>query len=269
MSTAAVLPAPAAPRPRSLWPHEHGAYGQLGLPLATALCLGRPTVAALGLTVAFLAAFVAHESLLVRVGIRGTKALRQDGARATRWLVSLGLVAAAGAALGAGLGGAEVRLALGVSALLGAGLVPVILSRRERSLGGELLAVTAMSSAGVPVALAAGASPGAAVTAAAVWALGHGALTVMIRGVIAHARSLPDAHLALRAVGVLWLFLGATAASVYGGVSCALVGGLVAPCGAAMALGVLRPAMRRIKVVGWSSMVAGVATLAVLVAALR
>ncbi len=264
-----VSPAVSTPRLRSLWPREHGAYGQLGLPLLTALLLGRPTVAALSLTVAFCAAFVAHESLLVVLGLRGGRAKREAGDRATRWLVVLGAVAALGGAVGVALGGAGVGGSLGVSVALGAALGPFILRRKERTLGGELLAVGALSSTAVPVGLAAGAGVGAAVMAAGVWALGHGALTVVIRGVIAHARGPSDAHLALRALGVVWLFLAVVVAHGVGLGGGALVGGLAPLCGLSLALAVVRPPARYIKVVGWVSVLGGVLTTAVLVGALR
>jgi len=158
---------------------------------------------------------------------------------------------------------------LGVSVALGVALAPFILRRKERSLGGELVAVGALSSTAVPVALGAGVTMGAALVAAAVWALGHGALTVVIRGVIAHARSQPDAHLALRALGVLWLFLAAVAAHGLGLGGGALVAGLAPLCGLSLALAVARPPVRYIKVVGWVSVLGGAFTTAVLVGCLR
>ena len=84
----------ATPRPRSLLPHEHGAWGQLAMPLLTALAIGRPTVGSLLLTLAVVLAFVAHEPLLVVLGQRGKRAREQDGARALRWLAALGALAA-------------------------------------------------------------------------------------------------------------------------------------------------------------------------------
>src|SRR5262249_5958355 len=50
---------------RSLWPREHGAYAQLGAPLATALARQVPTVPAALLAAAACCAFLANEPLLV------------------------------------------------------------------------------------------------------------------------------------------------------------------------------------------------------------
>ncbi|PWT82253.1 MAG: hypothetical protein C5B57_08975 [Blastocatellia bacterium] len=50
---------------RIMLPREHGVYGQMLFPLATALLVGRPTVPAFALVAAGVFAFLAHESLLV------------------------------------------------------------------------------------------------------------------------------------------------------------------------------------------------------------
>ena len=48
-----------------LLPREHGAYGQLLFPRLSALLIGRPAPGAYLLGAAAVAAFLAHESLLV------------------------------------------------------------------------------------------------------------------------------------------------------------------------------------------------------------
>jgi hypothetical protein len=55
---------------RSLWPREHGAYAQLGAPLATAIAMQAPTIGALALASAACLAFLANEPLLVVLGHR-------------------------------------------------------------------------------------------------------------------------------------------------------------------------------------------------------
>jgi hypothetical protein len=90
--TASTSPRTAVLEPtRTLVPHEHGAYGQLAMPLLTALALGRPGAASLLLTYAIVVAFVAHESLLVVLGQRGKRALEADAPRARRVLAILGV----------------------------------------------------------------------------------------------------------------------------------------------------------------------------------
>lgn len=56
---------------RRFLPREHGAYGQLGVPLAAALASGRPGLAALGWATVAIALFLAHEPLLQLVMRRG------------------------------------------------------------------------------------------------------------------------------------------------------------------------------------------------------
>jgi YwiC-like protein len=69
---------------RSLWPREHGAYFQLAVPLITALAMRVPSSAGVALAVASCLAFLAHEPLLVRVGLRGPRMQQRDGVRARR-----------------------------------------------------------------------------------------------------------------------------------------------------------------------------------------
>lgn len=266
--SASPAPRPAA-RPRSLLPREHGAYGQLGLSLVTAVALGRPTLPALALVVAFAATFVAHESLLVLVGHRGRRARREDGPRARRLLAALLALGATGALVGGVAGGSSVVAALALPAALALALAPIIARRRERSAAGEVLAALALSSTALPVGLAAGASLVAALTAASVWAVGFAVVTVVIRGVLAFSRREPDARLAARSIPAGVALAGAVALVVSGHGPVALAAGLAPLCALALALAAAPPPARRIKAVGWGVVAAGVATLVVLAATLR
>jgi hypothetical protein len=69
---------------RTLLPREHGAYGQLALPLVTALAMGRPGGAALALTLAAIAAFLLHQPVLLLATRRESRA--RDLARTARRL---------------------------------------------------------------------------------------------------------------------------------------------------------------------------------------
>src|SRR5512144_1204189 len=135
----------AAPPPRrALVPREHGAYGQLAMPLVAALAIGRPTLASAALTVAFVAAFVAHESLLVVAGQRGRRALEVDGPRARRTLSLLGAVALAAAAVGVALAPVAARAALVAPALLAGAVGWLAVRRLEMTTGGEMVAGAAL-----------------------------------------------------------------------------------------------------------------------------
>jgi hypothetical protein len=80
-----------------LFPKEHGAYGQLLFPIATAFAVGRISLAGLALAGAGACAFIAHEPLLVLIGRRGPRVARDQRSRALRWLAVF-----AGAALVSG-----------------------------------------------------------------------------------------------------------------------------------------------------------------------
>ena len=155
-------PAPPAAKRRSMLPHEHGAWGQLAMPLLTALAIGRPGAASLLLTTAVVLAFVAHEPLLVLLGQRGQRARKEDGPRAGRWLGALAALAAVTGLLGIAVAPAAARLALLLPAALAA-LVGWLVSRKlEKTVAGEIAVAAALASAGYAVALAGGATQPAA-----------------------------------------------------------------------------------------------------------
>lgn len=183
---------PTAGRPgkdRTLWPKEHGAYGQLALPVVAALALGRPTLASILLVIGAAAAFVAHEPLLVALGLRGARARREHGGRAAR----LG-VGCAGLALAAGLGGWSLG-GLGVifASLLPlafvVALLPLVVAGRERTTGGEVLAGAALAAASIPVAVAGGVSLGSAALVWGAWIVAFTASTAAVRLVIARHKT--------------------------------------------------------------------------------
>lgn len=71
-------------RGRFRLPREHGAYGQLGVPLAVALASGRPTLTAIAFVLGAIAVFLVHEPLFLLARRRGGRAL--ETARAARRL---------------------------------------------------------------------------------------------------------------------------------------------------------------------------------------
>lgn len=181
----------ASPRgaARSLTPREHGAWGQLGVPLCTALALARPTLAAVALAAASVLVFLAHEPFLVVLGHRGPRALREDGLRARRRLVALCVPGAALGVVGLALAPTDARVALALPLTLGAAVTAFIFRDAERSIPGETVAAAALASTGVPVALCDGVSRGAALGAWAAWVVGFALVTPAVRAVIVHART--------------------------------------------------------------------------------
>ncbi|MBI4956235.1 MAG: YwiC-like family protein, partial [Myxococcales bacterium] len=239
------------------------------VPLVAALAAGAPSPSARGLTVAACAAVAAHEPALGLVGRRGLRVRRDHGPRARARLAWLGGVALVAGAAALWLGDAATRLATPVPLLL-AGLVALfILHGKEKSALGETVAAVALSSAGLPVALAGGLSPLGAVAGWVAWCLAFTATTFAVREVVAHHKRPAGAapRPALAAVGPL------TACALGIGVGVALGRAelwAAAPVVAtSWALWLLRPHPRHLRHVGWALVAASLAAATVLVLVAR
>ena len=145
-----------------LLPKEHGAYGQLTLPLITALSAAGVSTTGLLLTIGAVTAFLAHEPAAILIGLRGARARRELGRAAMRRLafcVGLSVIAGVSSLLTIER---EVRWSIAVP------LVPALLlgiatiRGQEKSWHGELAAAFACAGLAVPVSMAAGASLNAA-----------------------------------------------------------------------------------------------------------
>lgn len=241
-----------------LLPREHGAYGQLAVPLATGLVLARFHLPALFCAAAAIAAFLAHEPLLVELGHRGPKAKREHGTAARimlmRMLALACLFGAAGFATAPG-----IALVAGLPAFaLGSVVLVLVFRRKERTLLGEVLVSTTLSAALVPVALAGGAALSRTLGAFVVFAVGFTLVTASVRGVIARSKRDGSATLARLAglvapLAVLVAYL-ATRAEVRVGVALGL-----APFAAfAVAMAVMHVGPRALTRLGWSLVAASV-----------
>jgi hypothetical protein len=186
-----------------MFPKEHGAYGQLLFPMLTALAVGRRTPAALLLAAAAGSAFIAHEPLLVLLGQRGPRAAREQRSRAIAWFAASAIGAAllAVAAIVEMRAGVSLVRALLVPAAFAIGLAFMIVSRREHTTAGEILASLTFASLAFPVARAASAAQIVAISCATVFAAIFVTSTVCVHAVIARTRRPPA--LAARIVGVL------------------------------------------------------------------
>jgi len=250
-------------------PREHGAYGQLLLPIVTALALGRPTVAALLISGAAALAFIAHEPALVALGRRGARARRERWPHAIGLLLLLtGLAVAIGAAAVLKMPAAD-RWLLVVPVACGALAALVLVAGSERSTAGEIVISTALASVSLPVAIAAGASMAAALTCAATFAAAFAAATVSVRAVIAGARgsSRGERRLAL-AIDAALLMLVAMLA--FGRVILPAAVWAAAPVGAvALGLAAVIPPPRYLRQIGWTLVAATALTGGILVIAAR
>ncbi|MFO0583268.1 MAG: YwiC-like family protein [Anaeromyxobacter sp.] len=261
---------PAPPARRALVPREHGAWGQLAMPLLGGLLLGRPAVAPAALAAAVVLAFLAHEPLLVVLGQRGKRLRDEEGERARRWLALEGAAAAACGALGLWLAPPLARAALGAAAVLGA-IVAVLVSRKlEKTAPGELLVIAALSVAGGAVALAGAAAPEVALAATLAWILSFGAATFGVRAVLARLRSKgaedPGTRQAALAAGCGALAFALAVAGLPAALAWATLPGVVAGVVIALAR---RATGKALKPVGWSIVAVSVLTLGVLVLGLR
>ncbi len=267
-------PAPATTgspaRPRSLLPQEHGAWGQLAMPLVSALAISRPGAAALLLTAATVLAFLAHEPWLVVLGHRGVRALRDDGARARRAMWGFLLAAAVTGLAGVWLAPAAARLALVVPAALAAAVVGFVLARRERTIPGELTVVSALASSGFAVAIAGGAPPAVAAAATTTWVLAFAASVFAVHVVLVRALSKGEEEHRWRNAGLAALVGG-------GGSAVALAAGLgwavptaVAPTLLLSLVVCLAPfSARQLRELGWGLVGSTTASLVILVWMLR
>ena len=259
----------SAPPVRNLLPHEHGAYGQIAMPIACALLLGRPGIAAALLAAGAFSGFLAYEPLLVLSGNRGRRAREEHGARALRLAGLLLAVAALLAGTGFLLASPEARRAALVPPLLAAVVALLVRLEVERTVAGEVAVAVALSSAGFPVAVASGASTPVAASAWLAWSLGFAAATLAVEVVLSRARGPARDPGPAAALGVV-LLQGVAAATWGAGWVPAAVPLAVAPMAvASLAVIGLRVPARRLKAVGWAAVAGSTAALAVLVAGLR
>jgi hypothetical protein len=260
----------ATRRDGSLLPREHGAWGQLALPLVTGLALGRPGAAALLLATAAVFAFLAHEPLLVVLGHRGARVEAELGRRARRAPVVRIAAAAAAGAGGLALAPPAALIPSLVAAGLFVGAAQLAFFRLERTTAGELVVASALAVCAAPVALAAGAPPHWAAAAVVTWITAFAAATLPVRAILLRARTKgavdrrPLAAAGVTALVGAGLWSGSHAWIPW---TAALAPLPVAALALALTAVPIRP--QRLTAVGWSIASASVATLLLLVLGLR
>jgi hypothetical protein len=251
-------------------PKEHGAYGQLGFPLATALAVAGPSRAGILIAAAAIAAFLAHEPAEILLGHRGPRARREQGTRAR-----LAFALCATAAAGAGCG---LLLALPRSMYwsVAVPLVPAVLlgvctvTDREKTWYGEVAAAIAFSTVAVPIVIAAGGSLVQALTIAVPFALFSVLSTLAVRVVILRVRGGGDPVATSRTRRAVFT-LAALAATTLIGLALSssfpwLIAAAAAPgLLAATAVTAAPPPPTRLKRLGWTLMGASVLTAAIVI----
>jgi hypothetical protein len=169
-------------------PREHGAYGQIAFPLAAAFAVSGVSTAAMFLSVAVVAGFLAHEPAAIVLGLRGTRAKRELGAAAARGLCACLAIAAAAALTVAIRMDPAVRWSLAVPAIPAAVLAISMVAGRETTWYGEAAAALAFAGMAIPVTMAAGASVDAALAVAIPFALLFITTTLAVRVVVLRVR---------------------------------------------------------------------------------
>jgi len=254
---------------RFLWPREHGAWGQMAMPLATGLALGSPGASAWLFALAAALAFLAHEPALVLLGSRGLRAEKEDGPLARRLVALLGGGAAVAGLAATVLAPAAARLSLAIPAVLLLATLWLARRRLEMTTGGEVVIGAAMASALLPVALAAGVGPRQVLSAFGVWVLSFAMAAVAVEAVMARGKpGTPDPGRRNALLAVALLVLG-VAAALAAGLPWLVPASLLptALFGLAACLG--RSGPDRLKQMGWGLVASTALTLAGLVWGLR
>lgn len=253
-----------------LIPREHGAYGQLGFPMLTALAAGRPAAASILLVVAAAAAFVAHEPVFVLMGQRGPRAKRELALQAGRMLWGAGGVAIGAGMIGVWLMPPPLRWTVLVPAALALAVAPLIVWRAHKDVGGEVYLAATLSSVALPIGVASGLSSVNAALCAMVFALGFSAATLAVRGTIAVQRREPSIGLRFGAAALALAdpcVIGAAALRMSAGPlswTAALPLSLLA-----IGLALAPPPARHLYRIGWGLTAAAIATGVLLVVLMR
>lgn len=250
-------------------PREHGAYGQLILPIVTAMAIGRPTLAAVALAGAAGAAFLSHEPAIVLLSGRGARALRQRRREALGTLIGSAAAALVLGGTAVVLMPAASRWSVSAPLALAVAVGALVSTGRERTTAGEVIIATAFASVAIPVAAASAASTPAALTCALTFATAFAVATVSVRAVIPPARrgGGVDRAAALATAALLLSIVTALAAS---GVVLPVAPWAAAPmCAVALGIAVAAPPPRYLRQIGWTLVGASVLTALILVAAIR
>ena len=255
-------------------PREHGAYGQLLLPLATALAISGLHVSAILTAIAALTGFIAHEPLVVLLGGRGVRARRERRRTAISWLVvSSGIAFVAG--VGAVASAPPDERWLFAWPLVPAAVLAVLLANgREKSTLGEIVSAIAFASVAIPVGAVTASSPIRGFIVAFTFASLFIVSTLGVRVVILTTRGGGDPH----AVQLTRWQLAVALAVIGVGLSVAVVSDVSAGVAAlailpgvtvVIALALRPPPARRLRTVGWTLLSTSVFLAVALVAAFR
>jgi hypothetical protein len=261
---------------RKMVPREHGAYAELLFPIVTVFLGGSPTTSTWLLAIGAIASFLANEPLLVLFGQRGTRTKREESERAKRALLVFALVALGTGIAGLLLAAPVVQYAVGVPLLLGVALVMLAIQGLERSMVGEALAASTLSSIAVPLGLSAGLDLTLTLAVALIWLVTSLLGTAVVRLTVARTKAKSDEELARvrfeRALLVLVCLavIAVGVAAPYGTrVGLWILAAAVPVAVVVLVMAVLQPTARRLRLMGWSLVAANLCSLIAVVTTLK
>jgi len=261
---------------RKMVPREHGAYAELLFPIVTVLLGGSPTTSTWLLAIGAIACFLANEPLLVLFGQRGTRTKREESERAKRALLVFALVALGTGIAGLLLAAPVVQYAVGVPLLLGVALVMLAIQGLERSMVGEALAASTLSSIAVPLGLSAGLDLTLTLAVALIWLVTSLLGTAVVRLTVARTKAKSDEELACvrfkRALLILvsLAVIAVGVAAPYGSrVGLWILAAAVPVAVVVLVMAVLQPTARRLRLMGWSLVAANLCSLIAVVTTLK
>ncbi|MCA9090891.1 MAG: YwiC-like family protein, partial [Planctomycetaceae bacterium] len=199
-----VMHRPAMPHPINtspattpfvpLYPKEHGAYAILGVPLTAALSIVGITPATALFSVATIAAFLAHEPMLIVMGCRGQRA-RQSTPRAMRALVFRMTMAVSCGILSFWLSPPLGRAGMLLCLLFATVDVAVAAAGHSRAFAAQLIGISGLTLPSAAVLAIGGISVDVVSQFWLIWFFGRLATTASVRTAIAcNKRSMAAAH---------------------------------------------------------------------------
>ncbi len=261
---------------RKMVPREHGAYAELLFPIVTVFLGGAPTTSTWLLAIGAIACFLANEPLLVLVGQRGTRMKREESDRAKRALLMFSLVGFGAGIAGLLLATTAVQVAVGVPLILGVGLIMLAIQGLERSMVGEALAASTLSSIAIPLGFSAGLGFTPTLAVALIWLLTSLLGTAVVRLTVARTKAKTDAELSqvrfkrwlLTLVCLAVIAVGVVAP--YGSrVGLWVLAAAVPVAVVVLVVAILQPTARRLRLMGWSLVAANLCSLIAVVTTLK
>ncbi|MFO7894588.1 MAG: YwiC-like family protein [Longimicrobiales bacterium] len=251
-----------------LLPREHGAYAQLGFPLLTGLIYARGHPGALGFAIAAIGLFLVHEPVAVLAGVRGKRLQEQLHATARNRVLALGAAAALGLAAAIALAPARAWIAAILPGGLALLLLPLLGTRKLKSLPAEVLVAAVFSTSLVPLALCGPATWTRAGVAATVWFAAVLPAIFSVHSIKVAFKGKAEGRWTLTAapLSAAFVAVAAVAATLLLPPWSRDFLAVLPPALAVMALAAIRPHPRHLKRVGWTMVAADTLTLALLMA---